>query len=365
MTLDLYFARRFLRAFLIVGGAFAGLLVMLETVEQVRRFDTSALGLGEALELAALSAPENFYSILPLITLLATLVLCLGLARSSELVVARASGRSALVSLVGPAAAALVLGALAVAALNPIVAATSIAYEARSAAYSGRDASVLSVSDEGLWLRQGGEAGQTVIRAARAGRDGTRLFGVTFLDFSPEGVPLRRIEADEAQLVPGAWEIVGAKDWPLATAENPERDATLHATLRLPTDLTLERIRDSFGTPSAVPIWDLPAFIAQLEAAGFSARSHRVWFQKELALPLFLLAMVLVGAGFTMRHARFGQSGQLVLLALILGFGLYMLRNLALVLGENGQIPAALAAWSPPIVGILFSLGVLLHLEDG
>jgi lipopolysaccharide export system permease protein len=365
MTLDLYFARRFLRAFLIVGGAFAGLIVMLETVEQVRRFDTSALGLREALELAALAAPETFYAILPLITLLATLVLCLGLARSSELVIARAAGRSALVSLAGPAAAAVVLGALAVAVLNPIVAATSIAYEDRSAAFAGREANVLSVSDEGLWLRQGGEDGQTVIRAARAGRDGTRLYGVTFLDFSPEGVPVRRIEAEEAQLVPGAWEIVDAKVWPLVEVGNPERAATLHPALSLPSDLTLERIRDSFGSPSVVPIYELPEFIAQLEAAGFSARSHRVWLQKELAQPLFLLAMVLVGAGFTMRHARFGQSGQLVLLALLLGFGLYMLRNFAMVLGENGQIPAALAAWSPPLVGILFSLGVLLHLEDG
>lgn len=365
MTLDLYFARRFLRAFLMVLGAFLGFLLLLEMVEQIRRFDTSDLGLSEAFELALLAAPETLYRILPLITLLATLVLCLGLARSSELVIARGAGRSALVSLKGPIVAGLLIGAVGVAGFNPIVAATSLRYELTAARYAGAESSVLSVSREGLWLRQGGDEVQTVIRAGRASRDGTRLFDLTFLDFDAAGTPVRRIEAAEAALEPGAWALRDVKEWPLSGVENPELRAISRASLRLPTDLTIERIRDSFGTPSAVPIWELPAFIAQLEAAGFSARQHRVWFQMELALPLFLAAMMLIGAGFTMRHARFGRTGQMVLLALILGFGLYFLRNFAQVLGENGQIPAALAAWSPPLAGLLASLGLLLHLEDG
>lgn len=365
MTLDFYFARRFLRAFGLVAGAFLGFLLLLEMVEQIRRFDTSDLGLREAFRLALLAAPETLYRILPLIVLLSTLVLCLGLARSSELVIARAAGRSALVSLTGPVAAVLVIGGVAVAAFNPIVAATTLQYEVAAARYAGAEASVLSVSEEGLWLRQGDDSGQTVIRAASASRDGTTLYGVTFLAFGPDGVPVRRIEADEARLVPGAWEIGPAKEWRLVGTANPEASAVGHATLSLPSDLTVERIRDSFGTPSAVPIWKLAGFIADLEAAGFAARQHRVWFQMELAQPLFLVAMLLVGAGFTMRHARLARTGQMVLLAILFGFALYLLRNLAQVLGESGQISAALAAWSPPVAGILASLGLLLHLEDG
>jgi lipopolysaccharide export system permease protein len=85
----------------------------------------------------------------------------------------------------------------------------------------------------------------------------------------------------------------------------------------------------------------------------------------ELALPLLLAAMVLVGAGFTMRHARFGRTGQLVLAALAFGFATFFVRNFAQVLGENGQIPVLVAAWAPPVAALLFSLGLLLHLEDG
>ena len=65
------------------------------------------------------------------------------------------------------------------------------------------------------------------------------------------------------------------------------------------------------------------------------------------------------------RHARVAQTGTLVLLALLAGFGVFFLRNFGQVLGENGQIPAILAAWSPPLVALLMALGFLLHLEDG
>jgi lipopolysaccharide export system permease protein len=365
MRLDFYFARRFLRAFGLVFGAFLGFLVLLEMVEQIRRFDTSELGLPQAFQLALLSAPETLYRIMPLVTLLATLVLCLGLARTSELVIARAAGRSALVSLGGPLAAGIAIGALSVGVFNPIVAATTLQYEVQSARYAGGEASVLSVSGDGLWLRQGGDEGQTVIRATRASRDGTRMFGMTFLTFGADGAPIRRIEAQEAELLPGTWIIREAKEWPLEGSANPETEATLSAELWLPSNLTIDRIRESFGTPSAIPIWNLPAFIADLERAGFSALQHRVWFHMELAQPLFLVAMMLIGAGFTMRHSRLGRTGQMVLLALLAGFGLFFLRNFAQVLGENGQIPVALAAWSPPIAGIFASLGLLLHLEDG
>lgn len=364
MTLSLYIARRFLRVVAIVFLVFYGILTLAEIVEQLRRFGSMGLGLGGAAELAALNVPESMYRILPLVTVFAAIALFLALARSSELVVVRAAGRSGLRFLMAPVVTATVLGGVAVAVLNPMVAGLSREYEATYARYARGSESVLSVSASGLWLRQSGRDGQTVVQAARADLDGTRLYAASFLTYGTDGAPRTRIEAQEALLLDGAWHLTGAKSWNLA-APNPEATATLAATAVLPTDLTRERIRDSFGKPSAIPIWDLPAYIARIEAAGFSARAHRVWLQMELALPLLLAAMVLVAAGFTMRHARFGRTGQMVLMAVLGGFAIFFLRNFAQVLGENGQIPVALAAWAPPVAALMLSLGLLLHLEDG
>ncbi|NHX27317.1 LptF/LptG family permease, partial [Escherichia coli] len=102
MKLHLYFARKFALNLLAVLAAFAAIVLMLDVVEQVRRFEIGTVSFGQLFGLSLLNTPEALYGILPLIVMLATLTLYLRLARSSELVVTRASGRSALHSLLAP-----------------------------------------------------------------------------------------------------------------------------------------------------------------------------------------------------------------------------------------------------------------------
>jgi lipopolysaccharide export system permease protein len=364
MRLHLYFAWRYLTTFLAVFVAFFLILSLFDLLEQIRRFGDRNAGFGDLLALTMLNVPKSIYRILPLISIITSIFLFLSLARSSELVVARAAGRSITITLLAPVAVSVGIGIAAVTVLNPIVAATITRYESVADDFRLNGASTLSISREGLWLRQADAEGQTVIRANRASLDGTQLTGATFLAFDGEGRPISRIEAGRAVLREGAWTLSEAKSWPLVS-DNPERDATALAELTVPSSLTPDEILDSFGDPAAISIWNLPAFIARLEAAGFSARIHRVFYQMELSLPLLMAAMTLVGAGFTMRHTRLGRTGMMVFLALGAGFALYFVRNLAQILGENGQISILLAAWAPAVATLLLPIALILHLEDG
>ena len=364
MILHRYFAVRFLKTFGGVLGVFFLILVFLDLVEQLRRFANTDATFTDIVGLTLLNVPEGIYRILPLIMIIATIALFLGLSRSSEMVVTRAAGRSAVRALMSPLFMALMIGVIGVAIINPIVAATSREFEQRSNAFRGQDR-VLTLGSTGLWLRQGDATSQTVIRAETANLDGTELQNVTFLTFSEDGLPLERIAATSAILKGGAWALNDAKIWPLAGVRTPEAAATLTPKHDIPSTLTADQIRDSFGTPSSIPIWDLPAFIQRLQTAGFSAQRHKVWLQMELAMPIFLVAMVMIGASFTVRHQRGGRTGLMVLLAIMLSFGTYFIRNFAQILGENGQLPAALAAWAPPFAAIGLALSFLLHKEDG
>jgi lipopolysaccharide export system permease protein len=365
MTLHLYFIRKFVLLFFGLLGLFFLFQTFIDLIETLRRFQGVEVSFWGVLRLTLLNVPQGLYQILPLVMILSAIALFIGLARSSELVVVRATGRSGLRALVAPATVALLIGALMVAVFNPMVAATTKLHDRISQELRDGSVDVLSLSAEGLWLRQGGAEGQTVIRAASANPEATVLYDVTFISYAPSGGPLKRIEAAQAQLVPGAWELSQAVVWPLSSGVNPEGSVARHLTLRISSTLTQERILESFGAPNAISIWDLPAFIGQLDQAGFSTRRHAVWMQMELAQPFFLLAMVLIGAAFTMRHSRSGGTGLAVLASVLLGFGLYYIRNFAQVLGENGQIPVLLAAWAPPSASILLALGLLLHMEDG
>ncbi|MGC3936782.1 LPS export ABC transporter permease LptG [Roseobacter sp. EG26] len=365
MILHFYFARRFAMSFLLLTLVLFSLVALVDLVDQTRTFGDLDVSFGAIVGLTLLNAPQTVNEILPLIIILATIALFVSLARSSELVATRAAGRSALKALVAPVVVAMTIGILAVTMLNPIVAGTSKKYSELAESYRTGGASTLSISGEGLWLRQGGDDGQSVIRAWRSNADASVLYDVTFLSYAPGQGPIQRVSANSASLQAGGWLLRKAKLWPLGPGVNAEANAEYHDEYVIPTTLTLERIRESFGRPSSISIWKLPTFIEQLDQAGFSSRLHRVWFQSELARPLFLMSMVLVASAFTMRHTRFGGTGVAVLAAVLLGFGLYFIRSFAQILGENGQIPIYLAAWMPPVAAILLALGLLLHAEDG
>ena len=367
MILDFYFARRFLLSFLLVGGVFLTLILLIDIIEQLRRFEATDIGFAQLFGLTLLSAPGAINEILPLLMILTTVALFVALARSSELVVTRAAGRSGIRALAAPLAMALLIGVLAVSTLNPIAAATTNRYQTLAETYRTGGPSTLSLSGEGLWLRQGGAEGQSVIHAdgyVQAG-DGITLRDVTILSYAPDGQPNRRIQAETARLGDAEWLLTNAKIWPLLAGLNPERGAREREEMSIPTSLTRERIEESLGRSAGISIYDLPATIRELKEAGFSTRRQEVWLQAELARPLFLVAMVLVGAAFTMRHTRLGGTGVAVLVAVLLGFGLYFVRNFAQILGENGQIPISLAAWAPPLASIFLAMGLLLHAEDG
>lgn len=365
MILDRYFARRFTQSFLLIGAVFLTLIMLIDLIEQIRRFEGHDVSFGQLIQLMLLNAPGAISEILPLLMILSTIVLYIGLARSSELVVTRSTGRSGIRALAAPLAVALVIGVLAVSTLNPIVAATSNRYQQLYDSYRTGGSTTLSLSGEGLWLRQGDAQGQSVIHATGYSANTDTLFGVTILTYTPEGGPVQRIQATSAQLQDDFWLLRQVKVWPLAENQNPESTAQTLRRLDIPTTLTHERIRDSLGRSSGISVYDLPKRIRELADAGFATKQYEVWFQVELARPLFLMAMVLVGAAFTMRHTRFGGTGLSVLTAVLLGFALYFVRNFAQILGENGQIPVALAAWAPPLASILLTVGLLLHAEDG
>jgi lipopolysaccharide export system permease protein len=231
-------------------------------------------------------------------------------------------------------------------------------------ALRGRDASRLSVSADGLWLRQADAGGQTVIQAARANPDGTLLRQVRLHRFDRDGRLYERIEAGTARLGTGTWLLDAATRWARGPDGRFERGPQT-VGLRLPTALTRDQILDSFSPPETLSFWELGRFIGQMEEAGFSGRRHRLFLHSELAKPALFTAMVLIGAAFALRPARFGQVGVMMLLAVLAGFSLYFLKDFAESLGANGAVPLIVAAWTPPLAAILLALGLLLHLEEG
>lgn len=366
MTLSLYITRRFLLNVLKAEVGIFTLILLLNSSELLRFLGNKDADFPTTIWLIMTSLPQVLSITFPLVILLGSLFTFLGLARSSELVIARASGVSALKVLLGPLTAAVLLGVISVAALNPIVAATIRKHDAIKGSFSGQNTSQLSFSRDGLWLRQATETSSFIIQAGSSIKSGTVLFDVRFHEFGTEGKLVRRIEARRADLLEGEWRLRDVTQWRFLEKNLLETsDISTFAELFIKTDLTGDKIVGSFARPEEVSIWEIPGFIKQLETSGFSSVKHRTFLQVQLSTPLLLVAMVLTGAVFALQPTRFGNSGVMALLAVLSGFLLFALKNVAESLGEAQEVSVALAAWAPASAALLISLSLLLHLEDG
>jgi len=372
MTLRFYIAWRFLTT---VAAAFMAVLAFVIIVELVDLMQANADGRAtfvDLLGMAALQAPSVTITAAPFTVLLASMTCFAMLARRSELVVTRAAGVSVWEIIAPTVAVAALLGIVTFAVYNPLASSMAGRFETLEARYLERTSSRLSVSPQGLWLRQGSDRGQTVIRARRAGGTIERLWDVLFFEFDGSDRLYRRIAARTAVLEERAWRLNAVRRWDFAPLDHDDSEAALVETfavaadeMRIETDLTKQHIRDSLAAPRTIGFWGLPGFIEVLEASGFSSARHRMHWHGLLSAPLAFVAMVLIGAAFSTRHARFGGRGLMALGCVISGFGYFFLSDIANALGAAGTIPVLLAAWAPPISAILFALSLLLHLGEG
>lgn len=366
VTLGWYISRQFLGSVLAMVAALTGLVSLFDYIELLRRSVGKGAGLVVLGQIAALRLPYISLQVLPFAVLVGGILCFWRLTRSSELIVARASGVSAWGFLSGPVTCALLLGAVATAGISPLSSVLFGRAERLERASLSVAGGPLNLENGQLWVRQSDTGlaphGLAIVHAA-AGvsvkADRLHALGVSVYRLDSDYHQLARIEAQSAVLGGGYWTLQQA------ISLSPERPAAAVGTVRIPTALTLDRVQESFAPPDTLSVWQLPGFIELLQQSGFSSVRHRLHFEALLALPLLCATMALVAAGFSMRPTRRGGVARMLGGGVAAGFALFMTSKIAEEFGQSGALPVALAAWAPAAAGLLLAVALLLHMEDG
>ena len=357
-TLARYIATKFTRS---VVGVFIGVFVIVYAVDLVELLRKSgdakeASGLLIAL-LSLLRTPIVLEQILPFAVLFGAMACFLTLTRKLELIVARAAGVSCWQFLAPPLLCVLAIGIASVTLYNPIAADLKQRADRIETKIFGNSTS--NISDSGLFIRQRSIDGQAVIRAELASDNGRVLGRVSVFVFSGDGVFAERIDAAQAILKDGYWELHTVRV--LRGGDPPEP----YEIYLLATNLSQAQVTQSFGEPDTVPFWELTALISQMVQAGLDPVRYILRYEVLIARPLMLMAMVLIAASFSLRFARFGGVSKMVLSGVSVGFMLYVITKFVGDLGGAGVLSTGVAAWSPPVLGFMLGSYILLNQEDG
>ncbi len=360
LTLSRYFAMRFLVS---VTGMFLGTFILVAFVDYIDSMRKAADVPGAPASLVILMSlyrvPQIVERLMPFSVLIGAMACFFGLSRRMELVVARGAGMS-FWQIIAPAMlVSMVLGAFGTLVYNPISASRREVSKRSESQGFGQTQTALEGYDSGYWVRQRGTDGESILNARQSREQGLKLASVTAFTFNSAGEFKERIEAQQAELTPGAWQLTQAR---ISAPNAPPQEFESYL---LPTKLTREQVAESFAAPDTVGFWHLPTYIRFAEDSGLAASGYRVQYQLLIARPFLLAAMILLAAAVSLRAFRFGGVPQRILLGIAAGFSIYVLSKVTEDLSKAELLYPLLAAWLPIVAGGLSGFLVLLHEEDG
>ena len=355
-----------LRTLAAVGAALAiisAVILLVQFVDLSRTIGIRAdVNAGDLFGLTLLESPSVIQQLLPFAFLFGVGGAFVALNRSSQLVAMRAAGLSAWRFIRPAAFAAFVAGVLAVTLINPVAAALNARFEADRARIMSN---YLGDIPKDVWLRQGDEHTQMVIhaRARDTIRGEVRLHDVSLFVYqkNKSGQPefKRRLEAEEALLRPGFWQLKNVREATAGESSVQSDSLTIRSTL------DSEQAVERFASPEAIAFWKLPDAIQSTEQAGFSASGYRLRFQQLLSTPVLFAAMAILAAAFSLRLARLGGLAGLAGAGVALGFVIFFFDKFSGALGRAGILPQFAAAWAPALVALLAGITLLCYTEDG
>src|SRR5689334_3330802 len=154
-TLSRYIVRQFALQVFGMLLALSGLVAMFDFIELLRRSTSLPdATFGVVSQIALLRLPYIAMQILPFSVLLGGILCFWRLTRSSELIVARASGVSAWEFLAAPTLCAFLFGVIATAGVSPVSSVMLAKAESMENAYLRSSGGPLALNGGQLWLRQ-------------------------------------------------------------------------------------------------------------------------------------------------------------------------------------------------------------------
>jgi len=359
-TLSRYFAFRF---FVAVTGVFVGVFVLVAFVDYIdlmrKAADVPDAPAGLLVLMSLYRVPQIMERLMPFSILIGAMTCFFGLSRRMELVVARGAGMSVWQIITPALMVALLLGIFGTLVYNPLSASLREASKRIESQIFGSSQSALEGYGSGYWVRQRGVDGESILNAVQSQEQGLKLTTITAFTFNGTGEFKERIEAQNAELMPGAWQLTQAR---IFAPNTPPQE---FETYMLPTKLTREQVAESFAAPDTVGFWHLPTYIRFAEDSGLAAAGYRLQYQLLIARPFLLAAMILLAASVSLRAFRFGGVPQRILLGVAAGFSIYVLSKVTEDLSKAELLYPLLAAWLPIVAGGLSGFLVLLWEEDG
>jgi LPS export ABC transporter permease LptG len=341
---DRYLIREFLTYAAMGLAVAAALFVVIDLIQELDRYLRVKPSIVHILEHFAYRMPAEVYKSLPIVMLVATVFLFLGLSRSHELTALKAAG----VSLYRVSAPILAIGfliAVGAALFQELMLPrlNELGDEVDRVKIRGQLPRHLQMRTR-LWLRSADSRFYRVELVAPSTGD---LYGMTVLEVDRDFRLGQRLDAQRARWTPQGWDVRDGAYREIAPTGEIETVPFAATAIDLPE--TIADFTDIQRAPSAMSYRELRDYVGRLEAAGFQVGKYLVDLYAKLSSPLENLIMVLIAIPFALQSPRGGRLFGIALAIAIMGSYL-VLDRAALAFSRAEMLPPLLGAWTANII---------------
>lgn len=356
-VLALYVSRQFLARFFLCLGAFAGLVQLLDLLDNTKDIlARDGSGFSTVLFYMRLRIPSIALQMISISALLAALVTLLGLVARNEIVAMKSVGVSYLRLLATFAPAAALIALLQFTLGEWIVPQSDRTLQLwwEETAPRASESSTPREAGAITWVRRS----DTIVAVGTIHLPGDRLDRLRIFDIDDTGLLSAMIIAERATFAGGRWQLSGVEK--IDIRGNPTRVATTEWE----TTLRPEDFADLALPPRQYSIAALAGLIDRSKVGARNIRFYEAMLQKKFAAPVATFLMVLIAAPVAQTSRRRGGGGLAFALGIVVGFAFFVTDGLVLLMGESGVFPPFFAAWSPTILFASAAGAILLHTES-
>jgi len=353
--IDRYLVHEFLGLIGVGLAVAAALFVVIDLIQDLDRYLRVKPSLVHILEHFVYRMPAEVYKAMPIVMLVATIFLFLGLSRYHELTALKAAG----VSLYRVSTPILVLATLAAVAAGGfqelvLPKLNELGDEVDRIKIRGQQPRHLQTRTR-LWLRSADSRFYRVELLAPGTSD---LYGMTVLELDRDFRLQHRLDARRAHWGRRGWELNDGAYRAIVGNSQVETIPFGATTIELPE--TIEEFTQVQKPTSAMSYRELSEYVARLQAAGFQVRKDLVDLYAKLSSPLENLIMVLIAIPFAVQSARGGRLFGVGLAIAIMG-GYLLVDRAALAFSRAELLPPLLGAWTANV--IFLGLGTALFVR--
>ncbi|MBN9412543.1 MAG: LptF/LptG family permease [Candidatus Paracaedimonas acanthamoebae] len=355
-----YLARNFLKWFFIVVFAVIAIIILVDLSELLRKSASKPdVNFKILFQILIFKFPSLIQRVLPFITFFSAILTFWMFNRTHELTVIRAVGVSIWQILSPLIIVTFLIGGIDLLLINPISSKMMVRYEQLDDYYLHDKKESLTVSETGLWISEARKDQQLIFHMKNVNLEKQLFKGIVITVYDQKNHFIESISATSALLKKGQLYLTNV--WKVAPERLPEK----YATLKFPTTISLDIIKNTGISPVSVSFWELPMTARLLEASGISGLKYILHWHALLSRWGWLSAMVILAASCSLRPLR--QQGMVYLMTIgaFVAFLLYFLRDITYALGASGKLPIVLSAWLPFGISIVTGITLLLYSEDG